>query len=103
MLSCRGEPCSPVRVHCTRLHAMRAKLIHSSCYIKAICMNIKFYQAGERGSPLQVIHSFNCIKSYVNKQIVSSKRASNERPYRLMQMVARLQINLKVMAEIICQ
>ena len=26
LLFCRGEPCSPIRVQCIRLHALRAKL-----------------------------------------------------------------------------
>ena len=49
-----GEPCSPVRVHCTRLHAMRANL------------NTQFM----------------LYQNILYKHKYSSKRASNERPYR---------------------
>ena len=41
--------------------------------------------SGERGSPQQ------CgTKNYVFKQTISSKRASNERPYRIVKAIAKL-------------
>ena len=38
------------------------------------------FASGERGSPLQIIHYFYCIKSYVYKHINSSMRADNISP-----------------------
>ena len=54
LLFCRGEPCSPVRVQRIRLHALRAKL------------NTQFM----------------LYQNILYKHKYSSKRASNERPYR---------------------
>ena len=52
---------------------------------KHMCMNIKFYQAGERGSPLQDNNNFaTFIRFYCQYYIFCYYlRASNERPYEI--------------------
>ena len=53
ILKCSGEPCSPLRVRCTRLHALRAKL------------NTQF----------------SSHQKYMYKHKHSSRRAADDRPY----------------------
>jgi len=49
------------------------------CNIYKICFNIQIVRllAGEHGSPLQIIHCFYCIKSYVYKHKNSSVQADD--------------------------
>ena len=63
LLFCRGEPCSPVRVRCTRLHAMRAKLNKQFILYQNICVwTYKFINAGGYYPPLRLI----CVCTQIN-------------------------------------
>ena len=52
---------------------------------KHMCMNIKFYQAGERGSPLQDNNNFATFIGFYCQYYIFCYylRASNERPYEI--------------------
>ena len=60
----------PLSVETASENALVGGLLVRSC---KICFNIQFVTllACEHGSPLQIIHNFHHIKSYVNKQTVS--------------------------------
>ena len=72
------------------------------CYIKwyvekqCVVLARTDFASGERGSPLQIIHYFYCIKSYVYKHINSSMWADNIHHYRIVQTVAILRSGINV-------
>ncbi len=46
ILKCSGEPCSPLRVRCTRLHALRAKLNTQFMLYQNILYKHKYSSSG---------------------------------------------------------
>ena len=46
ILKCSGEPCSPLRMRCTRLHALRAKLNTHMLYQNICVWTYKFINVG---------------------------------------------------------
>ena len=60
ILKCSGEPCSPLRVRCTRLHALRAKLNAHFMLYQNILYKHKYSSSGRpMNAPTVYTNSYN--------------------------------------------
>ena len=65
ILKCSGEPCSPLRVRCTRLHALRAKLNTQFMLYQNILYKHKYSSSGRpMNAPTGLRHLLNLF--YIN-------------------------------------